>query len=979
MNKNTIYSKLKKLKRSIKGDVFFDEISKIIYSTDASAYKEKPTGIILPKDIEDLKAILAFAAAENAPIIPRTAGTSLAGQVVGNGLIVDVSKYMTQILELNVQEQWVRVQPGVVLDELNKYLEPHGLFFGPETSTANRCMIGGMLGNNACGSHSLIYGSTRDHTLSAKVLLTDGSEVEFGAITNEQFFEKCKLNTFEGKLYQHIHSILSPPDNQTKIREEYPDLKVKRRNTGYAIDLLLHSKPFNESGEQFNFCKLLAGSEGTLAFTTEIKLNLVSIPPPEKAVMAVHLKSLREAMRANLIALKFNPGAVELMDKTILDLTKGNIEQQKNRFFIDGEPAAILIIEFARNSKEEIIEIAANLESAMKESGYGYSFPMIWGKDISKVWNLRKSGLGVLSNMEGDAKPVSVIEDTAINPEKLPDYIDDFNELMTRYNLNCVYHAHIGTGELHLRPILNLKLKKDVELFRIIALETAKLVKKYNGSLSGEHGDGRLRGEFIPLMIGEHNYNLLKEIKQIWDPQHLMNPGKIVHTPAMNSSLRYTPGEKTKEIPTIFDFSNSQGIMRAVEKCNGSADCRKTAIIGGTMCPSFMASGNEMHTTRARANVLREMLSSSQKDNPFDSQEIYEIMDLCLSCKACKSECPSSVDIAKLKAEFLQHYYDSNGIPTRTRLIANITRINQLASLVPSITNFFLKSSIIKRIIGFAPERNMPLLYKFTLQKWYKHNYPKYRPVKKLQIVYLLCDEFTNYNDVEIGIKTIIFLSKLGYEVMLPNIHESGRTYLSKGLVRKAKQIATKNLKELEGKISEHTPFLGIEPSAILTFRDEYPDLFSPQEHEFKSQANYIAKNSFLVEEFISKKIQDKVIDQSLFVAEKKQIKLHGHCQQKSIASTNPTKEMLSFPANYSVEEIPSGCCGMAGSFGYEQEHYELSMKVGELVLFPELRKQASEILIAAPGTSCRHQIFDGTGKKALHPIEIMYEALIEK
>ena len=970
--------KLDLLKKELEGELFYDQSSRLIYATDASAYREVPVAVAFPKNTDDIKKLVLFARENNTSIIPRTAGTSLAGQVVGNGIVADVSKHMTQILELNVQEHWVRVQPGVILDELNKYLQPHGLFFGPETSTSNRCMIGGMVGNNACGAHSLVYGSTRDHTLELKTILSDGSEALFEALDDTTFGERCIGDRLENKVYRKIDEILSKKETQERIRKEYPDAKLERRNTGYALDLLLNSSPFTNTAVPFNYVNLLAGSEGTLAFTTEIKLNLVPLPPKNTALVCVHLENISNALRANLIALKFEPVAVELMDKVILDLTKENIEQDKNRFFVKGDPGAILIVEFAEEDPTLLQEKAERMVAAMEEAKYGFHFPVIRGADIKKVWELRKAGLGILSNMPGDAKPVPVIEDTAVLPELLPDYIEEMEKMFRKYDKQCVYYAHIATGELHLRPILNLKDRGDVELFHKIAEDTARIVKKFNGSLSGEHGDGRLRGEFIPLMMGDHIYGLFKELKQTWDPEAIFNPGKIVDTPKMNSSLRYEPGQQTREIETWFDFSKDQGILRSAEKCNGTAACRKTEVTGGSMCPSYMASRDENKSTRARANVLREFLTHSDKTNPFDHQEIYDVMDMCLSCKACKSECPSSVDVAKLKAEFLQHYYESNGIPLRTRLIANISKISALASRAPGLYNFFNRNSftrgVMARTIGFAAQRSFPLLSKLPLEKWFKKHTDEFTqgnfPNGK---VYLFNDEFTRFNDTDIGIKAIRLLTKLGYEVVIPDHIESGRAYLSKGLLKKAKSIGNRNVDLLKGIVTQKSPLIGIEPSAILTFRDEYPELV---DDELKPHARALSKHCLMIDEFLAMEMERGIIKKEAFTQNAKSIKLHGHCQQKALASTAPTQVVLSFPENYSVEEIPSGCCGMAGSFGYEKEHYALSMKVGELVLFPTVRKCDEEILIAAPGTSCRHQIQDGTKKTALHPVEILFDAL---
>ncbi|NSW93816.1 MAG: FAD-binding protein [Bacteroidales bacterium] len=969
---------MEELRSALEGDLQYDQITRTIYATDASDYKEEPLAVAWPKNVSDIKKIIQFASVNKTGIIVRAAGTSLAGQVVGNGIVVDISRYLTSIIELNKEERWVRVEPGVVLDELNMFLKPSGLFFGPETSTSNRCNIGGMVGNNSCGSHSLVYGSTRDHTLELKAILSDGSEVTFGPVSKYEFEKKCSQNDLEGKIYRNIKEILENPVNRQKIKEEYPDPRIPRRNTGYALDLLLDSDIFDsQSDKKFNFCKLLCGSEGTLAVITEIKLNLVPLPPPKKALVCIHHKERDEAFLANLVALKFSPTAVELTDNRILELTKDNISQKNNRFFLQGDPGAITMVEFAEQTDEEVDDKIKRMIEALKKAGYGYAYPVVKGSDMAKVWEMRKAGLGVLGNMKGDNRSVSLIEDTAVRVEDLPEYMKELSAMLAGFGKDSVYHAHIGTGELHIRPVLNLKKQGDVELFRTIGLETAKLVKKYRGSMSGEHGDGRLRGEFIPLILGDHNYGLIKEVKQCWDPQNILNPGKIVDTPEMNTFLRYSPGTVTPDLDTIYDFSATDGIIRAAEKCNGSADCRKSVKIGGTMCPSFMATLDEHHSTRARANILREYLSKDP-ENPWNHREIYEILDLCLECKGCKAECPSGVDITKLKTEFLQHWYDINGIPLRTRLIAYISVFNKIGSLLPQVYNYFLKnrltSGLLKKVIGFASGRSIPLLYRTTLRRWSKKNLAKLNPDNPVGSVCLFIDEFTNYNDTSVGIAAIKLLTSLNYRVITADHSLSARTFISKGLLRSAKKIARTNVKVLSNIISEDLPLIGIEPSAILGFRDEYPDLAGS---DLREHALRLAKNSYLIEEFIMKEFNAGRISRESFTKREAEILLHAHCQQKAIASSSPTLAMLSIPYNYRVKEIPSGCCGMAGAFGYEKEHYDLSMKVGELVLFPEVRKANDETIIAAPGTSCRHHIKDGTGRIALHPAEIMYNALV--
>lgn len=967
------------LAKELDGDLYTDDTMRILYATDASAYREMPLAVAIPKTEKDLLTLVKFASDNHTSIIPRTAGTSLAGQVVGNGIVVDVSKQFTKILEINAEESWVRVQPGVIRDELNKFLKPYGKYFGPETSTANRAMIGGMVGNNSCGSNSVVYRSTREHTMEVKAILSNGEQVEFKTVSTEAFHQKCEGNTLEASLYKQVRTMLSDYNNQVEIEKEFPKKTVERRNTGYAIDLLLDTAPFKAGYPDFNFCALIAGSEGTLALITEIKLHVNDLPPKESGLLCVHFNSVNEALRANLIGLKYGVSASELIDHYILECTKDNIEQSKNRFFVQGDPGAILVIEYARETREEIIAICQQVEAEMRAAGLGYHFPLLFGADTKKIWTLRKAGLGLLSNLPGDEKAVPVIEDTAVDVNDLPDFIVDFNKILEQHNMPCVHYAHAGSGEIHLRPIINLKTEEGNAQFKMIAQEIATLVKKYKGSLSGEHGDGRLRGEFIEEMIGHKNYELLKQLKRAWDPQNIFNPNKIVDTPAMNEFLRYTPGQKTPEFNTVFRYYN-QDVLQHAEQCNGSGDCRKTHISGGTMCPSYMATKNEKDTTRARANILREFLTRSDAPNRFNHKEIYEVMDLCLSCKACKSECPSNVDMAKLKAEFLQQYYDENGVPFRSKLIANFVTTAKLGMVAPGLYNWAVSNkaigSTIKKLSGFAVDRSMPLLGKTTLQKWFK-NYrqvvsPNNRsPIKKVN---LFCDEFTNYNDVEIGKKAILLLNKLGYEVVIPEHLESARTWLSKGLIRKAKVIINKNIDALKGHISSVTPMVGIEPSAILTFRDEYIDLATDENFE---TAKAMSKNVFMTDEFLASEITKGYIDKAWFSSKKQHIVFHGHCQQKSLSNVSHSVKMLSLPENFTVETVPSGCCGMAGSFGFEKEHFDISQKIGELVLFPTVRKQSADTIIAAVGTSCRHQIHDGTSKHALHPVEIMYDALV--
>ena len=971
-----IIDKLKQLSVDLTGDLFYDtanpkhETMLLAYATDASVYQEKPLAVAIPVDQEDLSTLISFARAASVTLIPRTAGTSLAGQVVGSGIVVDVSRSFNQIIELDVKAGWVRVQPGVIRDDLNNYLKPFGLMFGPETSTASRAMVGGMIGNNSSGLHSIVWGDTRKNLLSANVLLDDGSAVVFEELDTAQYFEKLKATTREGELYRQLNELLTNTEHVSAIVSGYPKKSLTRRNTGYALDFLVDkSKPFN-------LCNLLAGSEGTIGIITEAKLQLMPLPPQEIGLLCVHFEDMIACMEGNIVALAHAPEASELVDKYILDFTVGHPTYQHNRFFIEGDPQALLIVEFRSDDPTLLLQKAEALKAELIAKGLGYAFPFITGaSQTNLVWDVRKAGLGLIRNLPGDEQPVNLIEDCAVSPEDLPAYVADVQQLLAEEQVHASYYAHAGAGELHIEPFINLKTAEGKRKFRSILEKTTDLVLKYNGSLSGEHGDGRLRGEFIGKVLGEKVYALLQQTKAIFDPHGIFNANKIVNTPAMDTSLRYDQLAQGEPMTTYFDFTKEESILRLAEKCSGSGDCRKTELSGGTMCPSFMATRDEKDTTRARANLLRQFLTNSTKQNKFDHQEIKEVMDLCLSCKACKSECPSSVDVAKMKAEFLQHYYDANGASFRATVIANFTKSQHLGSYVAPLYNAVVRTpflaGIVKSVLGFAPKRSLPTVSFTNLSTWVGK---QAKPVLKRK-VYLFSDEFTEYNDTAIGITAYKLLTALGYEVIVPKHVESGRTYLSKGFLKQAKQIANHNVELLAGLITAETPLLGIEPSGIITFRDEYPSLVDADK---RVQALELAKHTLMIDEFLVQEMELGHLHSDQFTQEKKRIMLHGHCYQKAFQLVGFTERILSLPAQYDVEVIPSGCCGMAGSFGYEKEHYEVSMKVAELVLLPAVRSAAADVLIAAAGTSCRHQIKDGAARKSYHPVEILYEALIK-
>ena len=964
---------LQQLSASLEGKLLFDDLHKTIYSTDASAYRMLPIAVAYPKNDQDIVKLMHFATENKISLTPRTAGTSLAGQTVGFGIIVDVSKHFTKILAFDVIKKTITVQPGVIRDELNFYLKPHGLFFGPNTSTSNRCMMGGMVGNNSSGTTSIRYGVTRDKIVEIKAILSDGSAATFSELSSNEFLDKIKGDTLESSIYKTIYKELSNVDIQKEIVAEFPKPEIHRRNMGYAVDILLKSDLFSGLEPTINLGKLLCGSEGTLAFTTEITLKVDDLPPPNNVMIVAHFHTVQESLEAVVVAMKHHLYTCEMMDDTILDCTKNNREQSKNRHFIVGNPKAIMMFEVASDKIVDAENQANALITDLQEGNFGYALIKLYDDDINKIIELRKAGLGLLGSIVGDNKAADSIEDTAVELSDLPNYIAEFAAMMKRYNQDAIYYAHAGAGEIHLRPVLNLKKKEDVVLFRTIATEVAHLVKKYRGSLSGEHGDGIVRGEFLPFMIGDKNYELLKRIKLAFDPNAILNIGKIVNTAKMDENLRVEAGRVEPDIQTIQDFSDSLGILRLAEKCNGSGDCRKLPSAGGTLCPSYRATRNEKDTTRARANALREYLTNSEKDNKFNHKELYEVFELCVSCKACASECPSNVDVAALKSEFLYQYQKANGFSIRNKIFANNSKLNSLGSLLPSFTNFVVNLPFIKKSMGIAPKREVPLLAKTTFRKWYNnkidfnnnnHNYFNGK-------IYLFCDEFTNYYDVSVGIDAYELLTKLGYKVEIVNHEESGRAYISKGFLEEAQIIANKNVAIFKDLISEDTPLIGIEPSAILTFRDEYIRLAKD-----KDAAEKISKSAITIEEFFKKEITSGKIHSEQFSTVAKSIKIHGHCHQKSLSSVEATFAMLNLPKNSSVTIYNSGCCGMAGSFGYEKEHYDISMQMGEDTLFPKIRSTDSETAIAAAGTSCRHQIFDGTNRKALHPVTILRACL---
>lgn len=972
---------LTELAESIEGEVRQDPDIRYIYSTDASIYREVPSAVAFPKNSADLRKITEWSFKNKVPVIPRTAGTSLAGQVVGKGVIVDVARYLNRIIEINPEEKFVWVEPGVIRDDLNRVLKTHNLFFAPETSTSNRCMTGGMTGNNSCGANSLIYGSVRDHLLEVEGYLSDGTPFHAFPVDEETLNIKILEDSREGEIYRFICDNLMSPSVQEQIDNVFPWKEIRRRNTGYALDTLLDMKPFKPDGERLNLSPIIAGSEGTLMMISALKLNLVPLISRERVLLCSHFRSLDEALEANLKILQYPVGSIELIDKTIIECIASHPGLKNHSSFIQGKPEGVLLVEIFGEFKKKSEEITKSIVEDLESANLGYHHLVLSGNEIRKVMELRKAGLGLLANMKGDRKPVTFIEDAAVRSIDILSYIREIRAMLQGHDLSAAYYGHVGTGEIHIKPFMDLSKPEHRDLLREVSLQTALLVKKYRGSLSGEHGDGRLRGEFIPLLYGKQIYDLFKGLKAAFDPEGLLNPGKITDAPPVNTSLKFLDGFSIPGFKPAFNYNSDGGFFKALERCSGSGDCRRPFWHEAIMCPSYQATNDEYFSTRGRINLIKEILIR-QTDKPFSDKSLKRVLDSCLSCKGCRSECPGAVDMARYKAEILHQYHRYHNRTSGEKLVINIYNTNRLFGNIPKVYNALLSinpvASLVKHLAGIHPRRELPKLSSPTLETWIKRNKESMLPIVPMNAGKLIffVDEFTNHYDAEVGIKAIKLLHILGYEIIPYMYSQSGRALISKGSLDKARKIANKNIINLKNLGAAEIPFIGIEPSTILTFSDEYPDLVSPDRGK---DAGIIASNTFLIEEFLVKEYEKGAFSSDLFTGKKQKVLFHGHCHQKSLRRSDALRKILSIPAGYEPEEINSGCCGMAGSFGMEKDHYQLSMKIGELILFPRLREISDGTIVAVPGTSCRSQILHGTGIKALHPLEILFNALIDK
>ena len=945
----------------IQGDVRFDQISRALWSTDASIYQIEPLGVVLPKNDEDVIAVVETANKHNVSILPRGGGTSLAGSTVGESIIMDFSRYMRNIKEVNVEEKWVRTQPGIILDELNKQISHTGLLFAPDPSTSNRGNVGGALGNNSCGAHSIMWGKTVDNINTMDVVLSDGSTTQFGPVSGSQLESKMRLSNLEGNIYQSIFNI--GEKNRIEILSKYP--KIQRRVSGYNLDEFV-------GGNNFNMARFAVGSEGTLITITEAKLKLV--PNPKfKGLAVLHCHDLIESMEATVAAIEMNPSAIELIGKMILTQAKSNLKFSRLTSFIEGDPEALLAIEVVADSESELIHKMNEMESRMKRGGWGYTMhKMTSPEDQKKVWDVRKAGLGLMMNVPGDAKPLPFVEDTAVSPEVLPEFVSKFDKIIKKHGTEAGYYGHASVGCLHIRPLINLKNQEGIDRMKGIADEVSDLVLEYGGSLSGEHGDGLVRSGYNEKMFGSQLYQAFKDVKNTFDPKGIMNPGKIVDSPPMTENLRYGTTYNTINPGNGFGFNTEGGSLpSAIEMCNGQGECRK--VTSGTMCPSYMVTRDEEHSTRGRANALRAAISGAIPTSSLTDERMYQVMDLCLECKGCKSECPSNVDMAKIKYEFLSIYHQKNGYQLKNMFFGNVDSLSKLGSFFAPISNFTISSPLMKiileKFIGIDQRRKLPTFSSQTLKQWFRTKSNQIKSPKGA--VLLFPDTTTNFNHPNIGISAVELIQKLGYEVIIPDVKCCGRPMLSNGMMDKAKSNITFNYNLIAPYVEQGAKLVGIEPSCILGFVGDFPDLYPN-----KDLSKKISDNTMLIEEFVLDALEkDPQINFTNHPTNQKAL-LHGHCHQKALKGTQATMKILSQIPGLHTQETNAGCCGMAGSFGYFKNHYEISMEIGEQSLFPSIRNSEPDTLIISEGVSCREQIETGTTRKTKHLVEVLNEYL---
>ena len=948
------------LGKLVEGEVRFDPMTRALYSTDASIYQVEPIGVVLPRSEEDVIAVVETAASHGVPVLPRGGGTSLAGQAVGRAVVLDFSKYMRRVLEIDAEQGWVRTEPGIILDELNLHLEAHGVQFAPDPSTSNRGNVGGALGNNSCGAHSILWGKTVDNVAELDVVLSDGSRTKLGPLTREEVEARSRAEGLEGGIYRRLTEIGEA--DRDEILARYP--RIQRRVSGYNLDELI-------GGNGFDSARFVVGSEGTLATITQAKLKVVPLPR-FKGLAVLHFHDVNESMEATVAALELEPAAVELVDEMIVRQARSNLAYSRMMDFVEGEPGALLLAEFYGNSEAEVESRLDGIERRMAAGGLGYAVRrMTDPAQQARVWAVRKAGLGLMMNVTGDAKPLPFVEDTAVAPEHLPEYVRRFDEIVRDHGTTAGYYGHASVGCLHIRPLIDLKQGEDIGRMESISAAVSDLVLEFGGAMSGEHGDGLVRSVWNEKMFGPRIYEAFRSVKAAFDPQGIMNPGKIVDSPPMTNDLRYTPDYRPLQLSTSLGYSSEGSFAGAVEMCNGQGACRK--VTSGTMCPSYMVTRDEEHSTRGRANALRAALSGALPVDSLTSRRLYDVLDLCLECKGCKAECPSNVDMAKLKYEFLDRYHKVNGYPLRNRIFGSIAALSRAGSFMAPLSNWLLESDggreLLERYAGIDRRRQLPSFASQTFEQWFRARGETAVIEGARGNVVLLPDTFTNYNHPELGRAAVKVLERLGYSVVVPNMVCCGRPMLSAGMIDRARANAAANVDAVHSYVAQGARVVGLEPSCILTFRDEYLDLL-----EDDGRVSSIAGAAVLIEELVAEAVADGA--ELRPSREPGRVLFHGHCHQKALVGTGAAMEVLRSIPGCDAEEIESGCCGMAGSFGMEKEHYDVSMRIGEQGLFGAIRAAGDGVTVVSEGVSCRQQIADGTGATAKHLVEVLADAI---
>ena len=963
-------------RKEVEGEVRFDRYSKALYSTDASVWRIEPIGVIIPRRADDVTALTGAAVRNRVPILARGGGTSLSGQTVGHAVQIDFSKYMHQILECNIEERWARVQPGVVQDQLNRYLKPFGFCFGPDTSSSSRATIGGMIGNNSAGSHSIVYGKTIDHVLELQVVLSDGSEAVFNPLENEALAVRSRGGSLENRLYRELLAL--GERRRDRILERFP--KLMRRVSGYNLDeLVAHpdggfGAGYSSPSGPFNLARLIAGSEGTLAVVKEAKVRIVPLPK-SRGILVVQFRSLLESVESSQEIVEHQPAAVELMDDFILDQARGSPGFAGRLDFVDRKAAAVMIVEFFGENESDALSKITRLQTRLQRRRIGFGhFALTDPAEQQSIWQIRKQALGLLMSVKGDKKPIAFVEDPAVPVDRLPGFLREFRGILESHDAHGGYYGHASVGCLHIRPAIDLKQSSEIRKMRQIGDEVCRLVMEFGGSMSGEHGDGIARGKFNQVLFGPEIYQAFVETKRIFDPLNLLNPGKIVNAPEVTDNLRWGSEYQTVQIKTHLDFSREGGFARAVEMCNGMGVCRKRDA--GTMCPSYHATLEEEHSTRGRANALRSALSGDLPVEELTSRRMYETLDLCLECKGCKLECPSNVDLAKIKYEFLAHYYEKHGTPLRAKLFAHIAALNRWGSRFAPLANLAMRLGaakwLLERFAGIDRRRQLPPFAGKTFRRGFERKPPS-RKAERGQVV-LFDDCFMNYNYPEVGRAAAEVLEKAGYEVVLAKKQCCGRPMISKGLIEEARKLAAENVRSLAPYAERGVPIVGCEPSCLLTFRDEYADLVAGPNVE------KVAAACRMIDEFLVQKNERGELDLPFRTSDgrSRNVLFHGHCHQKAHIGAAPSLRAMSLAPELQVSEVDSGCCGMAGSFGFEVEHYELSRKIGGQRLFPAIEAADPKTEIAVSGVSCRQQIAHFTGRRPKHVVEILRDALRE-